>query len=285
MQTLPPSIHPGERIEVLPAFRRVNAHLLELLESLAPSDWTRPTVHKTRDVKDLVAHLVDGSMRRLSLQRDGWSGEKPRGIDSWQGLVDFIQAMNREWMTVARRLSPRILIDLARRYDSELVSLLEGIAPEAPALFSVAWAGEASSLHWFDLAREYTEKWHHQQQLRDATGRPPLYAPDLLAPVLETFARGLPHALRDAAALEGAAVSVQVVGPVELGWTLCRSGGAWLLHRGVDPDADAALTLEADHAWRLWTKGLSAEEARAAVHTQGEAALTAPLLHFTAIMA
>src|SRR5580658_3882731 len=121
---------PNDRIAVLPAFTRVNALLLELLRALSPQQWLLPTVHPTRDVKDLVAHLVDGSMRRLSLQRDGFRGPPPP-IDGYQSLVDYIQRINREWMAAARRLSPRILIDLAQRYDAELLVLLESLPPES----------------------------------------------------------------------------------------------------------------------------------------------------------
>ena len=33
-------------------------------------------------------------------------------------------------------------------------------------------AGEAVSANWFDVAREFTERWHHQQQIRLAIGGP-----------------------------------------------------------------------------------------------------------------
>ncbi len=274
-----------DHIAVLPALRLVNAHLLELLESLAAAEWKLPTIHATRAVKDLVAHLVDGSMRRLSLQRDGWAGTPPTGIDSFQSLVEFIQTMNRQWMATAQRLSPRILIDLARRYDTELLELLASLDPTGAAIFSVAWAGEEQSLNWFDVAREYTEKWHHQQQLRDATHRAPLYDPALLGPVLDTFARGFPHALRTIPTQVGTSISVRIVGPVTRSWTLRRTADNWLLYSGLDSQAAAALTLDADRAWRLWTKGLSPEQIHTAATCEGDTQLVEPLLGFTAIMA
>ena len=36
--------------------------------------------------------------------------------------------------------------------------------------FGVAWAGEERSPAWFDVARELTERWHHQAHIRLATG-------------------------------------------------------------------------------------------------------------------
>jgi hypothetical protein len=47
---------------------------------------------------------------------------------------------------------------------------LKSLDPFDKAVFSVAWAGEDESKNWFHIAREYTEKWHHQQQIRLAVG-------------------------------------------------------------------------------------------------------------------
>ena len=53
-------------------FREINGHLLALLRSLAPEDWHRPTGSSQRNVKDIASHLLDGSLRWLSVQRDGY---------------------------------------------------------------------------------------------------------------------------------------------------------------------------------------------------------------------
>jgi hypothetical protein len=38
----------------------------------------------------------------------------------------------------------------------------------------VTWAGPEPAPIWLDIAREYTERWLHQAQVRDATRNPPL---------------------------------------------------------------------------------------------------------------
>ncbi len=53
-------------------FREINGHLLALLRSLTADDWHRPTTSSQRNVKDIASHLLDGSVRRLSLMRDGY---------------------------------------------------------------------------------------------------------------------------------------------------------------------------------------------------------------------
>ena len=215
---------------VIPVFdplRRVNAALLELLDSFRDDDWKCPTVHPGRDAKDLMAHLLHGSLRRVTGLRDAYHRPRPQ-LSSNEELVDFIQADNRNFIAGARRLSPRILRELIERYDPVVVELFEAMEPHAPGL-GVAWAGEAGSPNWFDVAREYTEKWHHQQQLRDATGRPALYEESLLRPALETFARGLPFAYRGFDMPRGACISVRTTGDLDCAWTLShaiRTAGA-----------------------------------------------------------
>lgn len=188
--------------------------------------------------------------------------------------------MNREWIDVTRRLSPRILVELIRRTDEELLELLETLPPHGRAIFSVAWAGESESENWFDVAREYTERWHHQQQIRDAVGRPGLAEPHFLSPVIATFARGLPHAYRNVDGPPGSAVVVDVdVVP----WTIVRGETGWSL--APSEHVAATVALSGRDAWRLWTKGMSAPDARTRARTSGPEALTAPVFSFVAIMA
>jgi hypothetical protein len=53
-------------------FREISGHLVELLRSLAPEAWHGPTGSSERNVKDIASHLLDGSLRWLSVQRDGY---------------------------------------------------------------------------------------------------------------------------------------------------------------------------------------------------------------------
>lgn len=193
-------------IPVIETFHVINKALLDLLRDLAPVDWTRPTTHKDRNVKDLTAHLLHGSIRRVSSLRDSYRSPMP-SFSKIEEVIAFIQQDNREFMMGMRRVSPQVLIELIEIYDKALISLFEKMDANADGL-GVAWAGETVSRNWFDIAREYTEKWHHQQQLRDATERPPLYTPSLLTPVLETFARGLPFAYRKFEPDNGVLVSI-----------------------------------------------------------------------------
>ncbi|MBZ5496399.1 MAG: maleylpyruvate isomerase N-terminal domain-containing protein [Acidobacteriia bacterium] len=271
------------RIPVLEALRTVNAALLDLLRGFTAEDWSKPTVHRDRNVKDLTAHLLHGSLRSVTNGRDGYRTTTPL-IRGTEDLIAFIQQENREFMTGMRRISPQILVELIAMYDPQMLALFENAVPDDLGT-GVVWAGESLSRRWFHIAREYTEKWHHQQQLRDATVRPPLYEPALMVPVLETFARGLPFAYRTYDRPEGTALAIATTGPVSLGWTLHRTGGAWLLWSGTDSAAETSISIPSEIAWRVWTKSMGSNEARAHTEFVGDRDAVNPLVTFVAIMA
>jgi uncharacterized protein (TIGR03083 family) len=271
-------------VPVLEPLRAVNAALLELLDGFSAEDWARPTVHPDRSVKDLTAHLLQGSLFRVSTLRDGYHVAASGPVASREELTQLIQRNNRDFLAGLRRVSPRVLRELLERYDAEMLSLFAELDPQAPGL-GVVWAGEWVSPNWFDVAREYTEKWHHQQQLRDATGRPPLYAPELFVPALETFSRALPHAYQQLSLTEGTSLSIALGDPAPLGWTLRRHQNAWQLFAGADSAALTTISLSPDLAWRLWTLGIPKAAARGGMQIVGDPAHAEPLLGCVAILA
>ena len=53
----------------------------------------------------------------------------------------------------------------------------ESLPADTPALSGVSWAGDMESEGWFDVGGEFTELWHHQEQIRMAVGAPSLDDP------------------------------------------------------------------------------------------------------------
>ena len=268
-------------IETLPLFAELDRLLLELLRSLKPEDWQRPTLAGQWTVHDIAAHLLDGNLRTLSMLRDGHFGEAPDDT-SYAGLVAYLNRLNAEWVRATARLSPAVLIGLLAQSGAEYSAYLATLDPWAPAVFAVAWAGETESLNWFHLARDYTEKWHHQQQIREAVGQTaPLMTTELFQPFIATLLRGLPHAYRQVAAPAGTRVQVAVGGSV---WELTRNAETWQL---VPPGAaapTAKVTLHPADAWKLFTKGLSAAQARERVQVVGDEGLATAALRLVAVM-
>src|SRR5260370_837475 len=171
--------------------RRVDEKLVELLGSLEPSEWDLQTIALLWKVRDVAAHLLDTVLRKLSMVRDSCYVEAVN-VRSAQDVIALVNRLNAEGVTVYRRLSPPILIDMMKSACEQSARFHESLDPFAPATFNVSWAGEEKSLNWFDTARELTERWHHQQQIRLATNRPGIMTPDLYSPFLAFFARDLP---------------------------------------------------------------------------------------------
>lgn len=137
--------------------------LIELLKSLTEEEWNAQTVAKKWTVKDIASHLLDGNLRGLSISRDHFFGEKPAAINSYRDLVNFLNQLNITWTNATKRLSPNVLIDLLETTGKQYSEHLQTLNVFENAVFSVAWAGEETSLNWFHIAREYTEKFLHQQ--------------------------------------------------------------------------------------------------------------------------
>lgn len=277
-------------ILVADLFPEVSRRLVDLLRSLSNDEWQLPTVSSRRTVKDIASHLLDGSLRRLSMQRDGYrpadGRSRPRADEP---LLDFLNRLNDEWETGTRRLSPRVLVDLIEWADAQLAELFRSLDPHGPALFPVAWAGEERSEHWMDVARDYTEKWHHTQQICDATRRPSTVMNRRLGhPCLDIFMRALPFTFRGVEADRGSVVTVVVTGAAGGNWYVERQAYSWEQVAESPRFPAATVTLDQDAAWKLVTKRRS----RVAVHHQfpgiritGDEALGAHVLDLVSVMA
>ena len=207
-------------------FPKVDGLLLELLRSLSPEDWERRTVSPKWNVRDVAAHLLDTPLRGLSIGRDGYLPPAPK-LDLPAALGEYINRLNEEGVIVYRRLSPAVLIALMEVACKQLADYHASRDPYAMAPYGVSWAGEERSANWFDTAREYTERWHHQQQIRLAVERPGVSRPGLLTrelyyPVLDCFMRALPFTYRSVSAAPGTAIRITVSG---------ECGGSWHLYR------------------------------------------------------
>jgi uncharacterized protein (TIGR03083 family) len=280
-----PSLRPLEPVLLVDRLMPLHGELIALLRGLGAAAWARPTACALWSVRDVAAHLLDDDLRRLSFHRDGEPVPAHTPIENPAALVALINRMNAEWVAVARRMSPRALIELLEVTGPKVVELFRSIDPFAPAHWSVAWAGEERSAHWFDVGRDYTERWLHQQQIRDAVGAPPLTGREWLHPVLDIFVRALPFTYRDVAGEAGAAVRIAIEGPAGGDWTLRRDPGGWRLFVGAAPLPQATVTLSDDTAWRLFSKGLNPDAARARVRIAGDQALGGVALRALAVMA
>jgi uncharacterized protein (TIGR03083 family) len=263
--------------------RKVDEKLIDLLSALAPGEWELQTVAPLWKVRAVAAHLLDTALRKLSLVRDSCYVETT-DIRSPQDVITLVNRLNREGVAVYRRLSPQVLIDLLRLATKQFAEFHESLDPFDPATFNVSWAGEETSLNWFDTARELTERWHHQQQIRLATNRPGIMTPDLYHPVLDCFLRGLPHAFLEVKASSGTVLLVEISGECGGQWFLERGTETWNLVPRSGGDFTARVTVPQELAWRLFTKGIDRSSARARIEIDGDRDLAEKILDLTAIV-
>ncbi len=265
-------------------FRKVDEKLIHLLQSLSPDEWEVQTVAPLWKVHDVAAHLLDTALRKLSIVRDACLVETVE-IRSSQDVITLVNRLNREGVTVYRRLSPPVLIDLMKTACEQSARFHESLDPFAPAAFPVSWAGEEASLNWFDTAREVTERWHHQQQIRHATDRPGIMTAELYHPVLDCFVRGVPFLYRNVEAPVGTMILIEISGDCGGKWLLSRESSGWVLGNHALNNIASRVTIPQALAWRLFTKGIDRNSARAQVEIGGDQGLGEKVLELTAIVA
>ena len=125
---------PAEPILVVELFPPLHSELLTLLRALPPEAWQRPTVAAPWTVRDIVAHLLDTDIRRLSFQRDKLAPLRPnKPIDSYQALVNYLNQLNATWISAAQRVSPPLLIDFLAITGPQVYQLFASLDPFALA--------------------------------------------------------------------------------------------------------------------------------------------------------
>jgi uncharacterized protein (TIGR03083 family) len=265
---------------VLELFPIERSALLAVLESLSPDDWQRPTSAGAWTVKDVAAHLIADDLGRLSRQRDGY---REAGVDESESLESYIDRRNEEWVIAMRRLSPRVIRSLLELSGEETQQLFQTIDPFALGS-PVSWAGPEPAPGWLDLAREFTERWHHQQQIREAVGADVLDDPRYLRPVLTTFAFALVPPLRDVEAPPGTAVQLSVGGPSGGNWTVRREQSGWTLHTGSTDAPSATVEMDEDTAWRMYIRNIDRTEVQRRSTLTGDAGLATHILDAFALV-
>jgi uncharacterized protein (TIGR03083 family) len=278
---------PLQPIDPLDLFSGERAALLALLRDLSPAEWAAPTVCAGWSVQDVALHLLGDDLGRLSWGRDGFvSPAFAAGLDvsSLPGLVAAIDRQNAVWVEGTRRISPRLVIELLTMTGDLTEAYFRSLDLAALGM-PVDWAGPEPAPIWLDLTREYTERWVHQQHIRDAVGRPGMTDARWLGPVLAAFMYAVPRALSGVSAPDGTAVRCIISGNAGGEWVALRWGGAWVLGSTSDTTADATVTLDQDVAWRLFTKGMSREDAQERSLITGDPLLAGQIFDTVSILA
>ena len=262
--------------------RQLDQLLQTLLPKLSAADWASQTVAKLWKVKDVVAHLLDGNIRALSMLRDGYFGEQP-GEES---LVGFLNRLNADWVQAMKRVSPEMLILLHQLTGPRYCEYIESLDLDAEAVFPVGWAAAPfRNKNWMHIAREYTEKWLHQQQIRAAIGDDSLLEPDLFTPFINTFMIGMPRQLARHHFPEGKTIQIEVSGKSLMIWYLAHKGDRWVFIDQPSLPTTAKVILPNRVAWKLFSKSIRYDEVEEKIQLFGEKSLARAAVDLVAVMA
>jgi hypothetical protein len=250
--------------------------LLSLLASLDEAQWAAHTAAPQWLVKDIALHLLDVDLGWIARNRDQDLSGLISVPPDHEEFVRRLASHNQRWVDGTRVLSPQLITSLLAWSGEQLDAYLSTV--ELTRASAVYWAGPVPL--WFDLAREFTERWVHYRQIQDAVmpaghdQQPDQYLP--LA--LHTFIWGFPHQYQ-APAPPGTTIALEIPG---IGtWTLARTAARWTLDEGQAAAPAATLRMSGEAAWRLLT---GARYDTRQVELSGNPALTEPLLQVRGVI-
>jgi uncharacterized protein (TIGR03083 family) len=268
--------------EIAPLFLTERARLIELLAGLDPADWQRPSPCPGWTVLGLCAHLAGDDLSFLARHRDGHHGTPGPERASEEEFVGWLDALQAEWVTAARRMSPRVVTDLLAWSGPQVAETMRAQDPSARTA-SVSWAGTGPVPVWLDQVRELSEYWIHRQQLLHAVDRPSDLRADLAGPVLDGLRFAYPFRLGQVSGEPGDTVTISVSGPVARTWFLVAAPDGWEFREQPGTRGVAAMSTSTEQAWRLLTNNLPATE-RSRITAAGDAAILAVLDRTRAII-
>lgn len=279
-------MQPPTPIIVTDLFPHERKHLLDLFAQLTDEDWQRPTVCAGWTVRDIGLHLLGDDIGYLSGKRDRFNNPffAGRDMQRWESIVQNINEANELWVRATQRISPAMLstlLELTGKQFYAYISSLDMMAMNG----EVSWAGPGPAPVWLDIAREYTERWLHQQQIRDAVNMPGLKERQFFHPVLDTFMWALPHTYRHVAVTHTTVIKLVVTGEAGDVWYVVGDAHGWSLYKSVELQPASIVTMDQETCWRLFTKGIDKEQARANIRIEGDESLGEKVLDTVSIIA
>jgi hypothetical protein len=203
----------------------------------------------------------------------------------WDNLVSALNRKNEAWVNSAEGIIPWLTSELLEITGEEIDSHISSLDPyfDEP---EVSWADPASTPMWLHIARECTERWHHQQQVRQATGTKLLTGEEMFAPVLATFARAFLRTYEGVSTSDGCTVKVAILGDAGTSWLLVFHDSAWSLYQDdILCSLNSVITIYQEDAWRLFTKSITTSEGLPRITFSGNTELAAKVLNTVAVIA
>jgi hypothetical protein len=193
-----------------------------------------------------------------------------------------------------KTLKPADNYELLESTNEKVYEIFRNLDPFAESVYPVSWAGEKKSYNWFDIAREYTERWLHQQQIRDASGDKEIMIRQLYHPFLDIFMYAWP-AIMQGQGKVGMVLKTTITGEGGGVWLMEKkssegAGKEWMLRQDVVemetlPDIHAETIISGPVAWKLFSKSVRKEDIKESYEIKGDQELGERVLDMISVMA
>lgn len=250
--------------------------LADLLDTLDPDDWHRPTDLPGWDVHAVVAHTAHLEHLTAGGRHEDVAFERPAHVRSDMGLFTEAGVVARADRTPAE-LVGEIRTDTARRHEQLLAD--PPTQPDEPAL------GLFGAIGWTTrtlLRNRPLDVWMHEQDVRRAVGRPGGLDSPAAAHVVDYLSESLGYVLaKRLKEAPGTALVVHVEGhePVT---ARVNDDGRGAVVPGAADDAAATLVLDRE-TFILAAGGRRPVALDAARKVEGDEALAARVLEALAV--
>jgi uncharacterized protein (TIGR03083 family) len=237
--------------------------IVELTEGLAPDDWDRPTACPGWSVKDIVSHVI--GVEAMLLGRPTPQVTLP---DDLPHVRNDMGRVNEQWVESYRPRPPADVVADLRAVIAERRAALAGMDQAAFAAASSTPAGPDTYGRFMRI--RVMDIWFHEQDVREATGRPGHLEGLAPAAALDEVAAVIGYVVgKRAGAPAGSSVRFELTGPLSGRIDVEVTDRARVVD-GIGGKPAVTLTVPGGHFMRL-VGGRGADPA--AVATEGDARL------------
>jgi hypothetical protein len=272
-------------INVFNEYKGLLDKLISFLKTLSLKDWNRSTILPEWKVADIAVHLLSGCIRKCSSVMNYQSGiKKYSEPQTYSSIVKMINENNEKWVNILRDLNRELIIELLNENYSRLILKFSKLDPEDESVHSVAWAGEDISKNWFDTAREYTELWHHQMQIREAFNDFEILDDYYYYKVIKTFFAALPNHFKKLNREVSYNLLIKIKDMKNGEWILVKNTEGLVVSNEPENYADNFVIIEKNDAWKIFTKAVTYDTAKSLVNYSGKEDICLHLLKMACIM-
>jgi len=240
-------------IETLHLFEDLNQELIYFLAELKQHEWQLHSPMSGQNVKDMASLLLFGTLQKISILRDQYYNPD----FSAQILQSEYEAQTRSreiaWLVASANLSPRLLLELIKKYEHELFELYNRLKQDETSASPLSSAETEPMPNWKNIAFDYAQKWQLQMQMRMASQKQLLLSERFLTPLYETLMLKLLSKLDKCKLVaDEYLLDIEITGEVRMCKRLQQIDLKWSFADITAQKPDSQLRIQASVAWKLF---------------------------------